>query len=175
MGDERTCGTCKLCCVVFHVPALPKPAGILCHHHTGTAGCGIYPTRPEGCRLFYCHWLNEPSLDAEWKPEISGFVLSVDPNTGNLEARTAPGFPDAWRQPAYEQQFRRWAEHGMADFRHVVVFSDGNVTVVLPEGEVAGGPIARGQHLHISRVRGADGTVRLEVDVRTPEAPQSGA
>lgn len=175
MVEDRSCGTCNLCCVVFDVPALPKSAGTMCPHHVGAAGCGIYPRRPDGCRLFYCHWLLEPSLDPEWKPEIAGFVLAVDPDTGNLEARMAPGLSDAWREAPYEPQFRRWAEQGMADFRHVIVLAEGTATVVLPEGEVAGGALRRGQMLHISRVNGPDGVIRIEVEVRTPDAPQSGA
>ena len=53
---NRVCGDCKLCCKVFSIQELDKPAGKWCPHCPGK-GCKIYDTRPEECRGYKCMWL----------------------------------------------------------------------------------------------------------------------
>ena len=65
----RSCGTCTLCCKVFPVPDLAKPAGKWCQHCQPGKGCRIHETRPEVCRKFFCGWMVSPGLGPEWKPE----------------------------------------------------------------------------------------------------------
>lgn len=71
----RSCGKCNACCRYYDVAALKKPAGQLCQHWKKSGGCTIYETRPDVCRNFYCVWLQNASLDDNWRPDISGFIL----------------------------------------------------------------------------------------------------
>jgi len=71
----RNCGKCNACCKYYDVAELKKPAGQLCQHWKKSSGCTIYETRPAACRDFYCVWLQNASLDDNWRPDISGFIL----------------------------------------------------------------------------------------------------
>src|SRR5258707_4525960 len=72
----RSCGTCSMCCKVYSIRELSKPAGRWCVHAVRGAGCAIHPNRPRSCRDFFCSWLVDPNLGPGWKPEVSRFVLS---------------------------------------------------------------------------------------------------
>jgi hypothetical protein len=159
----RACGSCTLCCKVFDIAEIQKPAGKWCRHCTPGRGCGVYETRPEQCRAFHCVWMTTDFLGPEWKPERCAFVRSVDPATQNLLVQVDPGRPTAWKAEPYQSQLRRWAEAGLAQGRHVIVFINHNGTVVLPDKDIGIGPVKPGDRLSISRQMTAHGMV---VDVR---------
>src|SRR5215468_4810921 len=72
----RTCGECNACCRYFDLMAdLDKPCGVLCQHWRTGVGCGVYETRPAVCRDFYCHWLQNDTLDDAWRPDRSGLII----------------------------------------------------------------------------------------------------
>ena len=50
----KECGTCTMCCKVMGIKAIAKPPGVWCKECIPGKGCGIYETRPEACRTFYC-------------------------------------------------------------------------------------------------------------------------
>ena len=81
----RACGTCTLCCKLFPVPELNKPAGKWCPHIAQGAGCGIHETRPLHCREFFCLWMTDPTMPDEWKPERSKIVLTTFPATRYID------------------------------------------------------------------------------------------
>ncbi|MGH1571044.1 hypothetical protein ACRAWG_10550 [Methylobacterium sp. P31] len=66
-----------MCCRVLAIPALDKPAGILCRHNIGT-GCGIYSERPEACARWYCLWRKIDALPDALRPDRSGVMFSLD-------------------------------------------------------------------------------------------------
>ena len=69
---ERTCGSCRECCVVPEIEELGKPAGTACIHLCET-GCGIRDKRPVSCRGYYCHY----RLGAgDSRPNESYFMVS---------------------------------------------------------------------------------------------------
>ena len=113
----RACGTCTLCCKVYDVPALDKPAGQWCGHCKPGRGCGIHLTRPDHCRSFHCLWMTETWLGPEWKPERSKIVLSIDPATRFLFAQIDPGHAAAWRRDPYYGQLKRWAAASVREGR----------------------------------------------------------
>ncbi len=61
MSDDantaRTCVPCNLCCLLYRVSELNKPAGVWCGH-CSDAGCLIHedPSRLAICREFQCLW-----------------------------------------------------------------------------------------------------------------------
>jgi hypothetical protein len=130
----RECGTCTLCCKVYDVPSLRKPAGKWCNHCTPGKGCGIHETRPDDCRSFFCLFMTEDWLGPEWKPEISKFVIALDPISRYMLVRVDPGQPRAWMKEPYLSQFRRWAEAMLLRGELVIVFVNQHATLVSSDG-----------------------------------------
>lgn len=54
---DRECGDCNICCTYLRIDELPvkKPQDVACSHLC-EKGCGIYETRPNVCRSWYCGW-----------------------------------------------------------------------------------------------------------------------
>jgi hypothetical protein len=154
----RECGTCTLCCKVYEVPTLSKPAGKWCQHCAPGKGCGIWETRPDHCRSFYCLYMTEGWLGHEWKPEKSKFVITVDPFSRYMNVQVDPGHPKAWRQEPYYSQFRRWAQAMLPEERLVVILNGLVATIVTSQGEVELG------HM------GPDDRVQLKLRI-TPNGP----
>jgi len=79
----RPCGDCRLCCKVFPVLVLDKPAGVWCHHACA-AGCAIHgPRTPEICRQYDCYWREHDVLSESWRPDRIGIVVT---EAGNVTA-----------------------------------------------------------------------------------------
>jgi hypothetical protein len=131
----RDCGTCTLCCKVYEVPSLAKPSNQWCTHCAPGKGCGIWQTRPDHCRAFFCLWMTDTRLASEWKPDKAKFVLTFDPGSRFLMVQVDPGAPKAWRQEPYYSQLRKWSQALMAEERMVLVFNNKHATVLLPNGE----------------------------------------
>ncbi|TDR94545.1 hypothetical protein [Enterovirga rhinocerotis] len=132
----RNCGSCTLCCKVYDVPALEKPAGRWCDHCKPGRGCGIHATRPDHCRAFFCLWMTQTWLGPEWKPERAKMVLTVDPVTSFLLVQVDPGAPNAWRGNPYYGHLKQWAAGAVARGRQVIVFLNKSATVILPDRDV---------------------------------------
>jgi hypothetical protein len=132
----RECGTCTLCCKVYEVPSLSKPSGKWCQHCTPGTGCGIWATRPDHCRSFYCLWMTDTVFTPEWKPERSRFVMTVDPFSRYLNVQVDPGHAKAWRQEPYYGGLKRMAAALLREERLVVILNGLHATILTPNGEV---------------------------------------
>lgn len=159
---SRNCGSCTLCCKLFPVPELEKPAGRWCVHIVQGKGCGIHTNRPHVCRAFWCQWIENPDLGPEWKPERARFVLSIYPGTQSLAVTVDPASPGAWRADAYLPSLRRWAAAALAAGEQVLVFVGERVTVILPDREKDLGRIGRGDRI----VSLKNGLGQYDVEVR---------
>ncbi len=72
----RACDDCRLCCKVFPLPVLDKPAGAWCRH-AGAGGCAIHgPRMPEVCRQYDCYWREHEALSEAWRPDRIGIVVT---------------------------------------------------------------------------------------------------
>jgi len=73
----RDCGACTACCTELTVETsdIRKVQGVTCVHCTAGAGCGIYLTRPEICRTWFCQWRRYAWLDDAWRPDLSQMIL----------------------------------------------------------------------------------------------------
>jgi Fe-S-cluster containining protein len=147
----RSCGTCSLCCKLYPVQELGKPAGQWCVHSVPGSGCNDHHNRPQACRAFYCAWRLDPNLGPEWKPEVSRFVLSVDPAAQALTVMADPGMPLAWKREPYYSRLKQLSEVLFRQNRKILVSLRGHVTVILPDREVAVGAIAPGEEIVIWR------------------------
>ena len=73
---QNSCGNCVVCCQWLDIVSdeLSKKAGVLCVHCVGN-GCGIYETRPQVCRGFFCGYRLISQLGEEWRPDRSGVLI----------------------------------------------------------------------------------------------------
>lgn len=133
----KACGPCTLCCTVLEIPALAKPACQTCVHVQEGRGCGIYEARPEPCRTFTCGWLAIADLDADWRPDVAGFLIRDERDQGHLCIDVDPRRPGAWKRAPYLAQIRAWSSMVRDQTGCVLVYEAGDVTVVFPEGDIA--------------------------------------
>jgi hypothetical protein len=148
----RSCGTCNLCCKVFSIKEINKPAGQWCSHcERGGRGCTIHDRRPRSCREFFCSWLIDPNLGPEWKPEVARFVLSADPNYQALTLMADPGMPLAWKRQPYYSVLKQFSEVFFRLDQKVLVNLKGHITVILPDREVPLGIIVPGEDIVLWR------------------------
>ena len=84
----RECGTCQACCTTIAVVALGKPQGVRCRYLTDQ-GCGIYETRPEECRRYYCLWADPNAQELnlpEWgRPDRTEVILQASQHDLNAK------------------------------------------------------------------------------------------
>jgi hypothetical protein len=76
----RECGGCDVCCVHMTIdePELRKPLGIRCHNLLPPDNrCGIYESRPNTCRRFFCGWRLFKWVKTSLRPDISGVLVTV--------------------------------------------------------------------------------------------------
>jgi hypothetical protein len=146
---------------VIAIAALEKPPGTWCPHCKRGVGCGIYDTRPSECRTFYCHWMVEKGLTAEWKPERAKLAL-VTGAGGHLTAFVDPGFPGAWRNAPYFETLKRWALEGTraAPTRLVMVRTGTRGIVILPDREIDIGTVTENTAIQIHAEPGGRLSVR---------------
>jgi hypothetical protein len=76
----RECGECQLCCKLFPVPVLDKPAGAWCRHSCA-GGCAIHgPKQPEICRTYDCYWRDHDDVPDACRPDRIGVVVTESGN-----------------------------------------------------------------------------------------------
>ncbi len=158
---KRTCGTCTLCCKVYGIPATESPVGAWCKHCEPGKGCGIWNSRPDFCRTFFCNWITLDWLNEEWRPDIAKFVFTIDPTSGYLMFQVDPGSPDAWKREPYYSQIKRWSSEGLPRARGTLVFVNKAATLVLPDEDKQLGELGPQDRINIGP--GGDGTIKVEV------------
>jgi hypothetical protein len=147
----RSCGTCSMCCKVYSIKELSKPAGRWCIHCVRGSGCTIHANRPRSCRDFFCSWLVDPNLGPEWKPEVSRFVLSADATHRAIMVMVDPGMPLAWKREPYYARLKQFSEVFFRIDQKVLVNLGGHITVVLPDRDVPVGMITPGEEIVLWR------------------------
>jgi hypothetical protein len=144
---DRSCGTCMMCCKVYTIRELNKPAGRWCVHAERGRGCKIHGSHPATCKGFYCDWRADPTLGPEWKPDKAHFILSVDLSFYRAVTVTPdPAMPDAWKR-----ELKRWATRFVRENKKILVVHRGFVTGVLPDRDVPIGVVPPGQEIVISQ------------------------
>ena len=157
----RMCGSCAMCCKVFAIPELDKGVQQWCRHVNQGHGCGIHVMRPVTCRLFFCHWLRNPHLGPEWKPDRAKFLIYTEAGGRRMVVAPDAGAPAAWRREPYYAQFKRWALVGAPSNHQILVFHHKRATAILPDRDVDLGTVEVGDEV-VYRMTGN----RIEVDHR---------
>ena len=160
LAPGRTCGSCSMCCKVLGIPEVNSLPGQWCVHVAQGRGCAIHATRPDSCRAFYCHYLRNPNLGPEWKPDRAKFVLSVEAGGRRMVVAPDPKLPSAWRQAPYYAQLKRWALAGLGANHQVLVFEGKRATAILPDRDVDLGTVEVGDEVMYRR---GPGGVELQV------------
>jgi hypothetical protein len=95
----KSCGPCFFCCKVLEIEEMKKTAGKLCPHCVESGGCGVYQTRPQVCRDYYCQWKEDRGLPATMRPDKVGTLLMDDADSDEYHAVCDPEKPFSWRNP----------------------------------------------------------------------------
>jgi Fe-S-cluster containining protein len=135
----RSRGDCSMCCKVFDIPELDKPAHRWCRHcRPGKGGCSIYDSRPAGCREFSCLWLNGHGT-ADWYPPKSKIVMRMIPADDGgapiLEFHVDANYPNRWREEPYYDAIKRASAIGLMspdgeEFRVQVIVKDDTFSIL---------------------------------------------
>ena len=77
----RECAECIVCCIMPTIDRkdIQKLPGMQCRHSL-QGGCGIYETRPEVCRIFFCGWRRSREFPEDWRPDKSGIFAVLEVN-----------------------------------------------------------------------------------------------
>jgi uncharacterized protein len=95
----KSCGPCFFCCKVLEIEEMKKTAGKLCPHCVLSGGCGVYETRPQVCRDYFCQWKEDRGLPATMRPDKVGTLLMDDADSDEYHAVCDPEKPFSWRNP----------------------------------------------------------------------------
>lgn len=81
----RNCGDCQLCCEIFSIASVEKPAYKQCRHQCDS-GCSIHQFKPAECVNFDCEWRRgnlvlPVRIPEEFSPLTVGgfFVFKTEP------------------------------------------------------------------------------------------------
>jgi hypothetical protein len=151
-----------MCCKTLTIKEVEKPPGVWCRHAAPGKGCGIYESRPPVCRSFYCHWMLNPNLGPEWKPDKAKFVLYGDaPADGRqlLHIAVDPSFPNAWTKPPYFSTIKKWVADSVEQDRLLLVLVQVGPRFigVLPDRIVELGNLDPRAPMILSRTSGPNG------------------
>ena len=107
----RACGPCRLCCTTHSIVELEKPAGVRCQYVNNSCGCTIYSTRPQGCRVWECAWLQagrdgtERAFPGNTLPDKTHVVVDLVQAGGwtVMQLHCDPKHPRAHLRPRFQQ------------------------------------------------------------------------
>ncbi len=179
----RSCAGCTMCCKLFEIEALGKPAGTWCQHCEVEHGCRIYDSgRPQLCIDFYCDYLRDAKLGEEWKPSRSKIVLARDLDGRRLWAHVDPQRPDAWRREPFYSTLKAWARLSAAQRGQVVVSVGKRIFAILPDRDVDLGIVGKDEVI-VTAAKSTPAGLRLDaykrrkddVDTRGSTSPVAGS
>ncbi len=153
----RECGACTLCCKVYALPEIGKTAGVWCKYCEPGKGCKIHDALPDPCREFFCLWMTDATMPAEWRPDRARFVLTVYPTNGFIYGQVDPGSPGAWRKAPYYDRLRAMAKTLLDQRRHVIMFAGDEATLIMPDDALLLGKWTSHDNFRVEQVFGPKG------------------
>ncbi len=133
--EGRSCGSCTMCCKLFEVPVLAKPANKWCTHCAPGQGCGIWQTRPEFCQDYHCWYMTEAQLGEEWRPDKSKFIVNYRPEQNRFVVNVDASAPGAWRQEPYFSTLKRLSGELLDRQTYMQIIAGKNLIYLTPENE----------------------------------------
>ena len=154
----RACGGCTLCCKVYSLPELEKPAGVWCKHCAPGNGCKVHDSPPSPqCGQFFCLWMTDGKLPEAWRPDRAKFVLSIFPPNGFVYGQVDPGSPGAWRKEPYFAGLKDLARRILDERRHVIMFVGDEATLVMPDDAIPLGKMTAADQFRVEPAFGPKG------------------
>lgn len=98
-----------------------------------------------------------PALPMHWKPDQAKMVLTVHPQTNNIQVVVDPGQKSAWTRQPYHGQLRSLAKSNMAKGHLVIVFVGEMATLILPDQDVQLGVLTLEQVVSVTLEAGPSG------------------
>jgi hypothetical protein len=132
-----------MCCKLTEIDSLKKPSGKWCSHAIHGRGCGIYLSRPNDCREFYCDWMLSDALSDVWKPSKCKFLILTGMD-GVISVLVDVVSPDAWRKSPYHEFIKRHAASAFARGSLLTVHVGRKMTIVLADREIDVGVVPDG-------------------------------
>lgn len=148
------------------VSELEKPGGVLCVHARAGKGCGIYETRPAGCRAFECVWLMDPEMPHRFRPDQTKVVLDLDHEGARLLARCDPANPLAWRRQPMYGALKGYAQDHWGSGKIVMAVAGRRAWVITPREDIDLGEIDPAARIEVAERGG-------KVEVVVGPAPQA--
>ena len=89
----RECGSCNVCCIALTIedPALQKVQGFRCCNAQPDNRCGIYPDRPQTCRVFNCGWRLLKWVRDGMRPDRSGVLVRLQNEVSKTDGAVQMG------------------------------------------------------------------------------------
>lgn len=106
----RSCGDCAMCCKLPEIAEMDKKAGDWCRMCSTRQSCDDWDKRPQQCRSFFCHWMENPGLGEEWRPSKARFMIMGKDGGRTMLVVVDPDRPDAWKKQPYLNHFMQWSE-----------------------------------------------------------------
>lgn len=157
--QDRSCGTCTLCCKVMRIDELNKPKGTWCSHCNPGVGCNIYEERPDECRSFYCGYRFSHELGEHWFPASCKIVSVVESEGTRIAFHVDPSRPGAWREQPFYREIKAFSRSAVSERHQVVVYVGLRAIVVLPDKDVDLGVVADDEQIITSERTTPFGTV----------------
>ena len=148
----RECGSCSMCCKVYNIAEINKPAGKWCPHCKPKKGCVIHDALPRQCAEFNCQWRLQEQMPAHWKPDQAKMVVTIHPVNGYVLVQVDHSAPSAWRRQPYYDQLRIWAKQNLHLGIYVLVCINLDVTLVLPDQDIPLGPLMETDRIAVRKV-----------------------
>ena len=146
----KQCGDCSLCCKTMVIPELKKPKDVWCPNFARGLGCSIYADRPPSCRDFSCHWLIDPGMGPEWKPNKCKMVLASRQDA--LAVHVDPSADRPWRQEPFFSQLKEKSARNIDRGAMVLVIEHGRTTIILPDRGVELGVLGPDDRIALAKV-----------------------
>ena len=116
----RPCDGCTVCCSVFGVEEINKPAWEKCTH-LDERGCGIYATRPGHCHGFYCLYQHGMGTSMD-RPDKLGVVFASTNGkttfTGQEEIQAYEAVPGAFNRSDVVRLAKTFSDKGKLVIGH---------------------------------------------------------
>ncbi|WP_245332086.1 hypothetical protein [Bradyrhizobium sp. NAS80.1] len=98
-------------------------------------------------------------MSMQWKPDQAKMVLTLHPETNNIQVVVDPGLPSAWTRQPYHSQLRLLSKNNMVKGHLVMVFVNELATLILPDQDVQLGVLTREQVVSVTQEVGPNGGI----------------
>ncbi len=127
-----------MCCKLYAVPPMQKAADVWCRECAPGRGCKIWENRPKFCADFHCHYILDPNIGPDWRPDVCKFIMNFQTAT-TLWVKVDPAHKLAWRREPYYSVIKRWSTDFIAAGGYILVGDSINLYCVTPnDDEIVG-------------------------------------